>query len=959
MSKRKQLGFVVLVLAVVLSVGLPQARARSSLAPMPPNVMTYQGHLLDAGGDPVPDGTYAMTFELWNAPTEGTRLWGAENQDVAVQDGFFSVLLGTVDPIDPADLDSTTYLGITVEGETLLPRQQLASVAFALASSEAVQAENADLLEGQTGAYYRDWHSLTDVPPGFADGIDDDTVYTDTDTLEAVSAAGFVTSTGVLDVISNTKTITIGVTYAISSSESISSTYAVVAGEVAWGDVSGMPAGFSDGTDDIDDTVSWAEVSGIVGTGASQLAGGDHLHDGRYYTESEVDTALAGKSDASHSHAGSDITGVVSTATVALGAPWGGLTGVPAGFADGVDDDTTYTAGTGLSLSGTTLSADMGYLQRRVNPCPLGSSIREINADGTVVCQDAETAVTATYAISSSESISSTYAVVAGEVAWGDVSGMPAGFSDGTDDIDDTVSWAEVSGIVGTGASQLAGGDHLHDGRYYTESEVDTALAGKSDASHSHDSQYYTESELQTSGSASVDWGNLASVPAGFSDGTDDVDDTVDWAEVSGIVGTGASQLAGGDHLHAGSDITSAVHTATVALGAPWSGLTGVPAGFADGVDDDNGKFHVSAPQANTMSVIRGKNADLTMGTDGRGIMAFVSKHDYPTAPQHTIRVGHCVDADCSALDSSVELDRYPQGQLGRARITIGQDGFPIIAYTLDETGGSLKVAHCQNVSCTQFTQTTLQADACPTAIGIGLDGLPSILADKSGGPFTLLHCDDIACTSATANDVQVGDEGWIQPNMAIGVDGFPLIVYEKPAPARGLYTAHCEDVFCNTVITNTLNLYPDGFMDQGIAIGQDGLPIVIYRSSPRSIIRAAHCQDVACTQVTSSTLSIESSSGTTPVDVTIGADGLPVFVYIVESSSPAPIKVGHCIDRACSTAFIQTLGMSHIVAFPSITIGADGLPLVVYTKRRPAGAIDSWVVHCSNPFCSNYFRRQ
>ena len=37
-------------------------------------------------------------------------------------------------------------------------------------------------------------------------------------------------------------------------------------------------------------------------------------------------------------------------------SPWGGLTGVPAGFADGTDDDTTYTAGAGLSLIGSEFS---------------------------------------------------------------------------------------------------------------------------------------------------------------------------------------------------------------------------------------------------------------------------------------------------------------------------------------------------------------------------------------------------------------------------------------------------------------------------------------------------------------------------------------------------------------------------------------------------------------------------
>ena len=39
---------------------------------------------------------------------------------------------------------------------------------------------------------------------------------------------------------------------------------------------------------------------------------------------------------------------------------------------------------------------------------------------------------------------------------------------------------------------------HTHDGRYYTESEMDTKLSGKSDTGHTHDSRYYTESETDT-----------------------------------------------------------------------------------------------------------------------------------------------------------------------------------------------------------------------------------------------------------------------------------------------------------------------------------------------------------------------------------------------------------------------------------------------------------------------------
>jgi hypothetical protein len=68
-----------------------------------------------------------------------------------------------------------------------------------------------------------------------------------------------------------------------------------------------------------------------------------------------------------------------------------------------------------------------------------------------------------------------------------------------------TINYARLP--VGTGSTQVAQGSHTHDDRYFTESEINSKLAGKSDTSHSHayastnhnhDSRYYTEAEVQS-----------------------------------------------------------------------------------------------------------------------------------------------------------------------------------------------------------------------------------------------------------------------------------------------------------------------------------------------------------------------------------------------------------------------------------------------------------------------------
>lgn len=101
--------------------------------------MQYQGVLLDpVTGQTKPDGIYNMTFRLYN--TSGTSLW-QEQQSVPVATGMFSVLLGSVTPLNSNIFSGQDLLlGVTVGSDLeMVPRQPIARVPYAF---QALNASN-------------------------------------------------------------------------------------------------------------------------------------------------------------------------------------------------------------------------------------------------------------------------------------------------------------------------------------------------------------------------------------------------------------------------------------------------------------------------------------------------------------------------------------------------------------------------------------------------------------------------------------------------------------------------------------------------------------------------------------------------------------------------------------------------------------------------------------------------
>jgi hypothetical protein len=121
----------------------PDAAAAPAAVESTPNMLiSYQGTLRDASGNPVNDAagvSHTMIVQIYDTVNGSNSLWGPEtHNNVVVRNGHFSLLLGSVTAMS-ANLFSgkDRFLKLTVDGTALTPLQRLAAVPYAVSSNYA------------------------------------------------------------------------------------------------------------------------------------------------------------------------------------------------------------------------------------------------------------------------------------------------------------------------------------------------------------------------------------------------------------------------------------------------------------------------------------------------------------------------------------------------------------------------------------------------------------------------------------------------------------------------------------------------------------------------------------------------------------------------------------------------------------------------------------------------------
>ncbi len=422
---------------------------------------------------------------------------------------------------------------------------------------------------------------------------------------------------------------------------------------------------------------------------------------------------------------------------------------------------------------------------------------------------------------------------------------------------------------------------------------------------------------LRAASSATTPWAGLSGVPAGFADGMDDI-------------GTGTvSSIVTGSGL-TGGPITS-------------SGTVAIASGGVSSVHIANGA--VGSAQINVSQVQRRIGGSCAIGTYLRAINQDGS-------------------VECSELPGAafvVTLINSLQRNGEYSDIVVGNDSIPMISYSEFSSGSfahSLKLARCLNPSCNgpALVRTIDNSASVGTynSMAIGADGNPVIsYYDASARALKVAKCGNADCTAAitlSTVDDPANDVGK-HSSLVVGLDGRPVISY-RDSTNLSLKVAKCANPVCSGSATLTTLDDPVNAVGEfsSIAMGADGLPVISYYDRTALLLKMAKCSNPACTAATLTTVDNQINDIGQYCAIAIDVGGLPVISY--QDTTAGTLIVSKCTTPTCSgvTRTVVDDPSNSVGSYTAIAIPEDGQPVISYYDSSAQGLK---VAKCANAACT------
>lgn len=234
-----------------------------------------------------------------------------------------------------------------------------------------------------------------------------------------------------------------------------------------------------------------------------------------------------------------------------------------------------------------------------------------------------------------------------------------------------------------------------------------------------------------------------------------------------------------------------------------------------------------------------GRFPSIALGSDN---LPIISYRDFDNG----LKIFKCSNLSCSS-GSDTLAQGTATGQGNYSSIAIQQNGFPIIALW-DASVSGLSVYECTSLSCSEGVFRPLDTGNNSgqwASIVIRENGNPLIAHNTAGfGDLRVYDCSSPNCSSGAARAlVEIGDIDYV--DIALRDGAFPLISFND-ADENRTATYECIDTGCSEGLIRWLSF--DGWRTS-IAIPPGGLPLISYQDQADLELKVFSCGSSTCAQ--------------------------------------------------------------------------------------------------------------
>ncbi len=268
------------------------------------------------------------------------------------------------------------------------------------------------------------------------------------------------------------------------------------------------------------------------------------------------------------------------------------------------------------------------------------------------------------------------------------------------------------------------------------------------------------------------------------------------------------------------------------------------------------------------------------------------------------LKVAHCNDPACTGADETITtVDAI--GSVGtHTSLALDTAGNPVIAY-YDATNANLKLAHCNDPACTGADETITTVDSAGvvgthTSLALNGAGNPIVAYhDATNGALKLAHCNDPSCSGNDESITRL-DSGSVGTYTSLALDaaGSPAVAYHDAANGA-LKLAHCNDPSCsgNDETVATVDAAGVVGMFSSLALGPAGNPIISHYDASNLDLKVTRCSDAFCAAATSVAVD---DGGNVGAYTSVAVDGSGLAVVSHWGVSNSDLKVARCSTFSC-----------------------------------------------------------